>query len=52
MYGSVKKIQRSEEVAVPLTFCLCQYSLRDDLIKVFMLVVIENAIVIEQSKAY
>ena len=52
MYSFVRKIQGSEQVAVPPTFCLCQYSLGGDLIEIFVLVVMKNAIVVEQFEAY
>ena len=52
VYGSIGKIQGSEQVAVPPTFYLCQYSLGGDLVEVFVLGVIENAAVVEQSEAY
>lgn len=52
VYGSVGKIQRSEQVAVPPSFHLYQYSLGGDLVEVFVLVVMENATFVELSKAY
>lgn len=52
VYGFVEKIQGPEQVAIPPTFCLYQYSLGGDLVEVFMLIVIENAAVIEEFGAY
>lgn len=52
MYGFIGKIQGSEQVAVFPLFYLCQYFLGGDLVEVFVLVVIENATVVEQSKTY
>ena len=52
VYSSVKKIQESEQVAVFSSFCLCQYFLENDLVEIFILIIMKNAFIVEQSKAY
>lgn len=51
MYGSLRKIQESEQIAILLLFHLCQYSFGGNLVEVFILIV-ENTTIIKQSKAY
>lgn len=52
MYSSVGKIQGSEQVVVLLIFYLCQNSLKDDLVEVSILLVIENTAIHEWLKTY
>lgn len=48
----VGKIQRLQQIAVSLLFCLGQYSLADDFVEIFALVVMKKTAIVEESEAH